>query len=141
LLAEITEVENFIRPRILARDKIGAEFPIAFYLKDDEVFDPSLYQKRSTIAILYAHQHDFLDRSVGIRQEDMDNIQVSMCQAFQDRWLSIKDHSISPCRCAKFERQDCLACSDTERAESLYHVWEAEWLFVDVRWLSSDPVL
>ena len=53
-------------------------FPIAFYLEDgdtDQSF--SCYLKSHTVAILYAQQHNFMDLSVGIRQETITGVRVS----------------------------------------------------------------
>jgi len=78
LLAEITNVEYFIRIRIITRDKSGEEFPIAFYLDDDAELDRSRFQVGRTVAILYPHQHGFLDMTTGIRQEEAGCVKVSV---------------------------------------------------------------
>jgi hypothetical protein len=78
LLAEIIEVEIFIRPRLTVRDRSGKQFIVAFYLDNDVEFDRSMYRIGHTIAVLYPHQHHFLDLSVGIRQENLESVQVSM---------------------------------------------------------------
>ena len=69
-------MEYFIRLRLFVRDKSGYEFPVAFHPEGDE--EPTLdqYRKGHTIAILYPHQHGFMDMTIGIRQENMHNIQV-----------------------------------------------------------------
>ncbi len=76
LLAEITQVENFIRLRLLVKDRGGSTFPIAFYLNGQGP-DPSQFKLGHTVAILYAHRHGFLDTTVGIRQEERSTFQVS----------------------------------------------------------------
>lgn len=78
LLAEVVHVESFIRLRLHVRDRAGDEFPVAFYPKDTEEPTPEQYKIGHTIAILYPHQHYFLDMTTGIRQEDMRSIQVSL---------------------------------------------------------------
>ena len=75
LLAEIQHVEYFIRLRLIVRDKSGHNFPIAFYLDDEDV-DSSQFRVGYTVAILYPHQHGFLDMTTGIRQEGKDTLQV-----------------------------------------------------------------
>jgi hypothetical protein len=77
LLAEITDVSTIFRVRLVAKDKSGEEFPIAFYLDNGANQDFSILQKGHTVAILYAEQHHFLDMTVGIRQEDTASIRVS----------------------------------------------------------------
>jgi|SRR5690242_14642034 len=79
LLAEITQVEYFFRLRLWVKDRSGHEFPIAFYIEEEErCLDPSRFQKGRTVAILYAEQHGFLDMSVGIRQETMSTVEVCL---------------------------------------------------------------
>ena len=77
LLAEITDVGFFFRLRLLVRDCSGEQFPIAFHLEDGT---PDVHQYRvgHTVAILYAHQHGFLDMTTGIRQEESSTCQVSI---------------------------------------------------------------
>lgn len=71
-LAEITDVEQLIRVKLTVRDKAGATLPVAFYPDGrGTVFAPwQQLRPGYTVAILYAHQHDFLDFTRGIRQED-----------------------------------------------------------------------
>ncbi|MCJ1245426.1 hypothetical protein MMC30_002630 [Trapelia coarctata] len=77
LLAEIVEAFIFIRLRLVAKDKDGHKFVIAFYLEpDDTGLRPSDFREGHTVAILYPHQHGFLDLTEGIRQEDIKRIQV-----------------------------------------------------------------
>jgi hypothetical protein len=78
LLAEITEVEYIFRLRLWVKDRSEKEFPIAFYIEDNERFlNLNRFQKGMTVAILYAEQHSFLDMTVGIRQESTNTIEVS----------------------------------------------------------------
>jgi len=76
LLAEIMDVSTIIRVRLIAKDKSGKQFPIAFYLDSGMHQDFRIFRKGHTVAILYAEQHYFLDMTVGIRQEDITSIQV-----------------------------------------------------------------
>jgi hypothetical protein len=78
LLAEISEVEYFIRLRLWVKDRAGKEIPLAFYIEDERCLDLNQFQKGRTVAILYAEQHPFLDMTVGIRQESTSTIEV--CQ-------------------------------------------------------------
>lgn len=76
LLAEVIRVEFFIRLRLHVRDRAGHEFPVAFHPEGGERPTPENYRIGHTIAILYPHQHNFMDMTTGIRQEDMCTIQV-----------------------------------------------------------------
>lgn len=81
LLAEIVDVEVFIRLRLNVRDKTGKVFRVMFYLEDPDQDsrmpnNAEQYRPGHTITIMYAHQHLFLDCSIGIRQENVRSIQV-----------------------------------------------------------------
>lgn len=88
LLAEITEVEYFFRLRLWAKDRSGKEFPISFYIEEDErSLDLNQFQKGRTVAILYAEQHGFLDMTVGIRQESTSTIEVRQISLIVEQFL------------------------------------------------------
>jgi hypothetical protein len=77
LLAEILSVETFLRLRLMVRDKDGVEFQIALHTDDRGSEVPSnLLVPGYTVAILYAHQHGFLDFTAGIRQEEKQTLRV-----------------------------------------------------------------
>ena len=77
-LAEIIDVENFLRLRLIVKDKADRKVPIAFYTEDRGLeVGPSYAQEGFTVAILYAEQHGFLDLSVGIRHENPTAIKVN----------------------------------------------------------------
>ncbi|KAI1347682.1 hypothetical protein F5Y01DRAFT_294534 [Xylaria sp. FL0043] len=72
LLAEIISAENFIRPRLVCRDREGNEFIVAFY-HDDEADMPRIlkhFKPGNTIALFNAVGHSFLDGSIGVRVEN-----------------------------------------------------------------------
>ncbi|KAK3984905.1 SET domain-protein [Cladorrhinum sp. PSN332] len=69
-LAEICDVEGFIRLRLIVRDKRGATAPVAFYTDDKGAEFTHQAQSGFTVAILYANQHGFLDMTVGVRLEE-----------------------------------------------------------------------
>lgn len=78
LVAEIVEIEFFIRLRLWVKDRAGHEFPVSFYIEDDQRWlDLTQFRKGRTIAILYAEQHYFLDTTIGIRQESSRTIEVT----------------------------------------------------------------
>jgi len=80
-LAEIIDVEKFLRLRLIVKDKSGRTVPIAFYTDNRGLeLDPSYAQEGFTVAILYAEQHGFLDLSVGIRHEDPTVMKVKLLE-------------------------------------------------------------
>jgi hypothetical protein len=79
-LAEITDIEQFLRVKLTVRDKAGATVPVAFHT-DGRGTEFAQLQPRHTIAILYAQQHGFLDLTTGIRQEEYNGIKVGLSNA------------------------------------------------------------
>ncbi|KAI9771517.1 MAG: hypothetical protein M1840_002137 [Geoglossum simile] len=76
-LAEIIDVEEFVRLRLVVKDKTDCTIPIAFYTDGRGLeLDPSRVRRGFTVAILYAEQHGFLDLSVGIRHENPTAIKI-----------------------------------------------------------------
>ncbi|KAH0559823.1 hypothetical protein GP486_003658 [Trichoglossum hirsutum] len=76
-LAEIIDIEKLIRVLLIVRDKAGATMRVAFYTDGRGTeLAPSKLQIGHTIAILYAHQHGFLDGTTGIRQEESCAVKV-----------------------------------------------------------------
>ncbi|KAJ0382338.1 hypothetical protein COL922a_012770 [Colletotrichum nupharicola] len=78
LLAEITDVSLMLRVRLVVRDREGESLVIAFYPDNDatEVLDSSKLKVGHTIALLYPHQHYFLDGTQGVRVEDVSTYRV-----------------------------------------------------------------
>ncbi|KAH8742310.1 hypothetical protein F5883DRAFT_376799, partial [Diaporthe sp. PMI_573] len=74
-LAEIIDIEQFLRVKLTVRDKAGATVPVAFHT-DGRGAELTQLQPGHTIAILYAQQHGFLDFTTGIRQEEYNGIKV-----------------------------------------------------------------
>lgn len=50
---------------------------VTLYPDDYDSFDFSTLRPGHTLAMMYAHQHSFLDGSYGIRMENMDHVKVS----------------------------------------------------------------
>jgi hypothetical protein len=76
-LGEIIDVEALFRVRLIVQDKTGTKLPVAFYTDGRGIeLAPSQLQRGYTVAILYAHQHSFLDFTTGIRQEEIGGVQV-----------------------------------------------------------------
>ncbi len=77
-LAEIVEIEQLTRLRLVVKDKTGHHIPVAFYTDHRGAeLDPRCLEKGHTVAILYGEQHGFLDRSVGIRHENPAALKVT----------------------------------------------------------------
>ena len=75
-LAEIIDIERFIRVKLIVRDKAGTTVPVDFHTDRGIEFALTQLQPGYTIAILYAHQHGFLDFTTGIRQEEYCAVKV-----------------------------------------------------------------
>ncbi|RYP61730.1 hypothetical protein DL770_009731 [Monosporascus sp. CRB-9-2] len=91
-LTEIMDVELFIRVRLIVKDKAGTMVPVAFHTDDRGTeFAPSQLRPGYTVAILYAQQHDFLDLTTGIRQEQCDGIKVDL---FDSHYPKILDSEL-----------------------------------------------
>jgi hypothetical protein len=76
-LAEIIDIELFVRVKLIVRDKAGASVPVSFHTDGRGTeFAPSHMQSGYTVVILYAQQHGFLDLTTGIRQEEIDGVKV-----------------------------------------------------------------
>ena len=69
-------MEYFFRLRLRIRDKAGVEFGVHFHPEDSQEPIIQDYAVGKTIAILYAHQHVFLDMTVGVRVEVLSSVQV-----------------------------------------------------------------
>jgi len=75
LIAEVEDVTTFGRVRVQARTRYGERFRVHFYLDQDDGGQlkfsnySALIGGESTLCILYAQQHKFMDFTTGIRQE------------------------------------------------------------------------
>ena len=75
-LGEIVDVIPFLRLGLRVRDASGAEIPVQFYTDDRGESFALRCRKGTTIAVLYATQHGFLDMNVGLRIEDAESVSV-----------------------------------------------------------------
>lgn len=116
LLAEIVSKEGFLRLRLQVKDGAGYQFPIDFHLEDHSPA-PWDCQLGNTIAILYACQHRFPDRSVAIRQEMVDTFKVGVVRIFLQLLspLTSLDCSLPIDRNSCFERQSASSSNPSER--------------------------
>jgi hypothetical protein len=74
-LAQVVSTEKSDLSRIFAMDGKGKDIGIAFST-NDESFDSASVQPGNTIAILYAHQHQFPDLTLGIRLETLSTVKI-----------------------------------------------------------------
>jgi hypothetical protein len=83
-LAEIVDIENFMRLRLIVKDKTGQrQIPVAFYTPGRGTeLDPAHLKRGFTVAVLYGEQHGFLDMTVGIRHEDAASLKVGTQACF-----------------------------------------------------------
>ncbi|KAK3903629.1 hypothetical protein C8A05DRAFT_43156 [Staphylotrichum tortipilum] len=76
-IAEIVEIERFMRFRLVVEDKARNQIPVAFYTSHrGGELDPLCLEKGYTVAVLYGEQHGFLDMSVGIRHENPASLKI-----------------------------------------------------------------
>lgn len=76
-LAEIVDIEDFLRLGLTVKDRAGRTTRILFYTDSrGREMSPSQLRQGYTVAVLYAEQHGFLDLSVGIRHEDPKYLKV-----------------------------------------------------------------
>lgn len=75
-LGQITSHDFLTRLVLHVRDRAGRKLIVAFYTPDEGASIRASCQEGHTVAVLYPHQHTFLDGSVGIRLEDNKNVQV-----------------------------------------------------------------
>ncbi|KAM5341757.1 hypothetical protein ACJ41O_014788 [Fusarium nematophilum] len=75
-LAEIIDVDAFLRLRLTVRDKAGDTATVAFYTDGRGMEFFTQLQQGNTVAILYAERHGFLDLTAGIRQEEEQGIKA-----------------------------------------------------------------
>jgi hypothetical protein len=58
------------------KDDFNMESFVAFYPDDYDGFDFNTLKPGHTLAIMYAHQHFFMDGTFGVRVENMDYVKV-----------------------------------------------------------------
>lgn len=77
-LAEIVEIERFLRLKLIVKDKAGRKSHVVFHTdgRGDELALSGV-REGVTVAILYPEQHGFFDMSVGIRHENPKLLRVS----------------------------------------------------------------
>lgn len=76
VLSEIDSLDFIARLVLHVRDQAGRELPIAFYTHDSGALVHDICRPGYTVAVLYGQQRNFLDRSVGIRVEDLARVKV-----------------------------------------------------------------
>jgi hypothetical protein len=83
LLAEVTQTSEFIRPRLLLRDKAGHEMWMGVYVRNDVGGEDEEWNWKKQgfktgqcVAVLYPLRHGFLDGKVGVKLEVESYIKV-----------------------------------------------------------------
>ncbi|OTB15756.1 hypothetical protein K445DRAFT_101230 [Daldinia sp. EC12] len=78
LLGQIMQADTILRPRIVAKDRDGNSFVVAFYPNDSNDMPRLLknFKVGNTIAIFYPVVHQFLDGTMGVRVEDTDEVSI-----------------------------------------------------------------
>ncbi|KAJ1568198.1 hypothetical protein HK405_003303 [Cladochytrium tenue] len=142
LLAGITGVSHFVRPRAECLDRFGTAFPVTFH-SDEDADQADLaraiahLRPGNTLVVFYAMRHLFLDGTIGLRIEDSEHVMtlpLSLDEVFEMNRqvveLSLADETATPThRChycgagpANVAARRLLAC-DNERKQSLH--WAA----------------
>lgn len=76
-LAEIVNIEDFLRLSLTVKDRAGQTTRLMFYNDSrGQEMSPSQLHQGYTLAVLYAEQHGFLDCSVGVRHQDPKYLKV-----------------------------------------------------------------
>ncbi|KAI1104093.1 hypothetical protein F4804DRAFT_308215 [Jackrogersella minutella] len=127
LLGEIIQAENFIRPRIVAKDFKGHQFVVAFYPDDPNDMPRILknFKVGNTIAIFYPLIHGFLDGTIGCRIEDSDEVLIlplKLAEVFAMNKEIVKytptDGAPRKCQSCGEEKENLLKCG---RCASAYY--------------------
>jgi len=89
LFAEIVAFNQFLRPVLEVKDRVGKRFRIALYPQPSAppTYDLSQFKKGHTVAVFYASEYQFLDGSEGVRQEDLSHIAVRVPSAWDHHLL------------------------------------------------------
>ena len=75
-LGEIVDEMFLVRLRLDLRDAAGARVPAHFHTDDYGSNFALRCRKGTTLALLYANRHNFMDMSVGLRIEDAESVSV-----------------------------------------------------------------
>ena len=77
-LGEIVEVAPLGRVSLEVKDRLGNNILVSCYTESKGFeLDPHMVKEGHTVAILYAHEHEFMFSPAGIRHEDPSNLKVS----------------------------------------------------------------
>ncbi|KAJ7752415.1 hypothetical protein DFH07DRAFT_521031 [Mycena maculata] len=97
------------------KDKDGEYVRVAFYFDDNNSFDYKSVKIGSTIAVMYAEKHNFLDGSYGLRLEHPKFVKIFPCKL--ETLLRINDdiESETPVDCS----QKCKACGKEEHPDEI----------------------
>lgn len=77
-LGEIDKIRFEPILQLTVRDKCSRQIPISFHTKEyGGELDKEVLKEKYTVAVLYADQHQFLNKSIGIRHDDPTSFKVS----------------------------------------------------------------
>ncbi|RGP68880.1 mynd finger and set [Fusarium sporotrichioides] len=118
-IGEITHIEALWRVRLIVKDKSGHEILVAFYTETRGTeIGASMFRVGRAVVILYAAQHAFMDRTVGIRHEDPGRLRILPTSLENLLLLSDKVQSYSvlhnqtrTCHGCKKESDSLMKCS------------------------------
>lgn len=85
-LGEIVANVSLVRPTFQVKDRDGKPALVALYLDQPSLYNPKHYVVGSTLVIEYACKKMFLDGQMGIRVEDGNAIQGTMCFLIVADW-------------------------------------------------------
>ncbi|KAJ7449995.1 hypothetical protein B0H11DRAFT_1743343, partial [Mycena galericulata] len=115
-LGEIVEDESSpIRVVLGVKDKDGEYVRVAFYFDDRKSFDYKNVKIGSTIAVMYAEKHYFLDGSYGLRLEHPKFVKIFPCGLKTLLRISDDIESEAPVDSA----QKCKACGKEEHPDKI----------------------
>lgn len=115
IFGEIVYDISFGRPRVILKTRFGEEVGVHFHLHCDSptFFDWSDLKIGSTMGILYPFSHQFMDMSVGIREENPDTVMVfpSSLDSLTKEVDIVAAHSSNTCDlCGKGGSSQCGRC-------------------------------
>ncbi|KAJ7791472.1 hypothetical protein B0H14DRAFT_3500386 [Mycena olivaceomarginata] len=104
-----------VRVVVTVQDKDGKRMLVAFYFDNMAQFDCENVKVGSTIAVLYAEQHYFVDGNIGLRVEHPQFVKMFTCGLNTLLRISDDIESETPDNCA----QKCKACGKEDEADTI----------------------
>lgn len=110
-LSEIVQIERLTRLVLNVRDRAGSIVRVAFYTerRGNEI-EERLLKPGYTVLNLYGLQHQFLDGTVGIREEDLDSVKIIPMSL--DSLLHLSDSVLRYSTCLSDNLRTCHGCDE-----------------------------